>query len=247
MPFHRYEPSNNPDDHLELSLETADNRPDAPAAPASVGPHDPTAVAPGVVFTPQGAVAVSKDQARLRKEAACPDCGYSIVGLTSERCPECGVELIPALRAAARRAKQREGLVREYTVAGVALGIAVLALSAITTLAVGPIGIPFMLLQLVVLTPLAFVAYLICCTLWIGFDMPLGITALRLAATFSWTFFTWILSLMIFPYVPIVGLIFTVVVLFSLLKNWLEIESLDALGLTFATIVVGITVVVLIT
>jgi len=246
MPFHKYDPSNNPEDHEELSLEEPDDRPEPQAAPVAQRSHDPTKAAPGVVFTEHGAVAVNKEQARLRKEAACPDCGYSIVGLTSDRCPECGVHLITALAAAARKAKAREGLKHEYTVAAVALGIAVLALSAITTIAVGPIGIPFMLLQLVILTPLAFVAYLICCSLWIGFDMPLGITALRLAATFAWTFFTWILSMLIFPYIPIVGLIFTIVVLFSLLKNWLEIESLDALGLTFATIVVGITVVVLI-
>ncbi|MCA9306855.1 MAG: hypothetical protein KDA16_10000 [Phycisphaerales bacterium] len=242
MTFHRYDPSRNPEDHEELALELPDDRPDplpAPAAAGGRGPHDPTKAAPGVVFTEHGAVAVNKDQARIRKEAACPQCGYSIVGLKSTKCPECGVELLPALAAAARKAKARESIKHEYSVAGVALGIAVLALSVMVGLTDGWGAVPFELLGLAIITPLAFVAYLICCSLWIGFDMPLAITALRLAAIYAWSGFTLALFLTIFPYVPIVAWIFSIVVMFGLLTKWLDIDFIDAFGITFATNVVA--------
>lgn len=238
MPFHRYEPSDNPEDHEEISLEEPDDRPEVAAA----GPHDPTAVAPGVVFTDHGAVAVTKEQARLRKEAACPKCGYSIVGLKSANCPECGVELLPALAAAARKARSRSGLRHEYTVAFVVLGFAVLCLSAVVTLTEGVAQVPIELLALVVITPMAFVAYLICCSLWIGFDMPLGTTAARLAAIYAWSGVTIAVFHAIFPYVPIVGWIFSIFVTFGLLTKWLDIDYIDAFGITVVTNVVAFAV-----
>ncbi|MEZ6212385.1 MAG: hypothetical protein R3B46_14275 [Phycisphaerales bacterium] len=102
-------------------------------------------------------------------------------------------------------------------------------------------AVPFELLGLAIITPLAFVAYLICCSLWIGFDMPLAITfaaaprrdlrvvRLHLAALF----------LTIFPYVPIVAWIFSIVVMFACFTKWLDIDFIDAFGITFATNVVA--------
>lgn len=247
MSFHRYEPSRDPSDHEELTLEVPDDRPEAPPIPAARGPHDPGAVARGVVFTPQGAVAVSKDQARLRKEAACPNCNYSIVGLKSDRCPECGIELMPALRAAARKARQREGLVREYTVAASLLGGGLLVALAGATLINGGAGALWYLIGFALTIPLAFIAYMTCCALWIGFDMPIAITALRLAAIYAWSDAVRIvLTLLMGEYLAIIAWMISMAVMFWLLNKWLELDFVDSIGVTLATGVVIFTVTMLI-
>ncbi len=247
MTFHRYDPSENPKDHEELSLEVPDDRPEPTPPATSAGPHDPSAVARGVVFTGHGAVAVSKDQARIRKEAACPQCGYSIVGLKSTKCPECGVELLPALAAAARKAKAREGLKHEYSVAGVALGIAILALSVMVGLTDGWGAVPFELLGLAIITPLAFVAYITCCALWIGFDMPIAITAIRLAAIYAWSdAVRLVLTLLMGEHLAVIAWMISMAVMFWLLNKWLELDFVDSIGLTLATRVVFFTVTMLI-
>lgn len=231
MPIHRIEPTGQPDDHDDaIPLEEPEPEPVRRAPPPA--PRPP---APGVVFTQNGAVAVRKDQARVRKDAECPNCKYSIVGITSARCPECGVELLPAIAAAARAAKTREGLRHEYTAAFVVLAFAVLCLSAVVTLTAGAAQVPIELLGLAIITPMAFVAYLICCTLWIGFDMPLGITAARLAAVYAWAGVTVAVFHVIFPYVPIVGWIFSLFVMYGLLIKWLDIDFIDAFAIAFVT------------
>jgi predicted RNA-binding Zn-ribbon protein involved in translation (DUF1610 family) len=49
----------------------------------------------GVTIASLVAIAVTKNSRarRFLERATCPACGYSLEGLTSDRCPECGEEL----------------------------------------------------------------------------------------------------------------------------------------------------------
>ncbi|MEZ6212384.1 MAG: hypothetical protein R3B46_14270 [Phycisphaerales bacterium] len=126
MTFHCYDPSRNPEDHEELALScptTARIRYRARGGGGGGRTIPPQGAAPGVVFT-EHAVAVNKDQARIRKEAACPQCGYSIVGLKSTKCPECGVELLPPSPPPHVKPRPARASSTNTSVAGVALGIA---------------------------------------------------------------------------------------------------------------------------
>ncbi|MFM9956742.1 MAG: hypothetical protein ACKVZJ_01590 [Phycisphaerales bacterium] len=82
-----------------------------------------------------------------------------------------------------------------------------------------------------------FAAFMLCSMMWIGFDQPLGITALRLAAIYaivdavlvgfelipgfaSLTFLSWLLALGLF---------------ITLMTNWLELETKDAIAVAFVS------------
>jgi len=63
-----------------------------------------------------GVMTIARSERAMRKELArrpCWECGYSLIGLTEPRCPECGTEFDPAGYEAIEKAMNVDGRSRQ--------------------------------------------------------------------------------------------------------------------------------------
>lgn len=127
------------------------------------------------------------DDAEPIPERVCSECGYSLEGLETTLCPECGHENKPVrkpksqiLEEESRRIARLEYVKPAVTLAaGVLIVVAILLLGRPWLTAVGWVG------GLPVRVIIGTLAYFLCCLWFFGFDAPWRLTALRLAATYA--------------------------------------------------------------
>lgn len=211
MPDHRYEPSSGRDDDM-IPLEPEAERPPS-ARPARGSPG-----AQPVPARPSGA--------RKAASVRCPRCGYPAEGLRGDKCPECGTDIVRATRSEERRTEASRQMRREYLnaallMAGGIAGVAVLlALSGDLDL------LPLYLLRFAVMIPTGVLGFFLCSMIWIGFDAPWTLTAIRLAAIYALAEIVWLL--MGFVPVPIVGWLVPLLAYVSLLAKYLDLDWNDA-------------------
>lgn len=123
----------------------------------------------------------------------CIKCGYSLQGLRGTKCPECGTVNHPPSLEDKRRAHDRKSsraIARNaYLVPVIVFAIGLTASVAIFSGlgADSERALVVFLTRYAVFVPIALVIYFICCLMWIGFDAPLHLTALRLAAALAIT------------------------------------------------------------
>ncbi len=112
----------------------------------------------------------------------CTGCGYSMLGLKTRVCPECGLENKPKSWRDHSKVEAARVVRMAYVVPSMMLGAGVVAM-CITLIGFDVAErIPYWLAYLAVSTTLGTTAYFMLCLTWIGFDAPLHLTALRLAA-----------------------------------------------------------------
>lgn len=114
----------------------------------------------------------------------CPHCGYSLQGLKARKCPECGK--IPykskkdELLEESKRTSRNAYLI---PIASMAVGLPVMMLLA--WLFHGGPAVVGILILWAVCVPVGFIAYMIVCAVWAGFDAPIHLSLLRLGAVFA--------------------------------------------------------------
>lgn len=117
---------------------------------------------------------------------ACENCGYDLAGLPEPICPECGTK---NPRKSARRLElereSREAVRRAYKRPAIMLGVGLLGLILLSLIAGRPSDLLFLGIWYVLGVPVGLGVYTACCYLWIGFDMPLHLIGLRLAAIYA--------------------------------------------------------------
>ena len=143
-----------------------------------------------------GAGATSRDGGVL----ACATCGYDLTGLKSPRCPECG-ELLKGKGARRLRDMKAEkaALHKMYLTPGIMIGVGLLLLAGVVSANGLTSSLPAIAITLTCQIVVAYLAYLFCAFAWIGFDAPLHVQALRLAAL-SILFFPIFLLLRVAPW-----------------------------------------------
>jgi hypothetical protein len=99
--------------------------------------------------------------------------------------------------------------------------------------------------------PVGMAVYFIVCYLWIGFDAPLHIIALRLAGIYAVSDASRVLLMLIPGFGPILAIFGPLLIYIGLLMKLLEIEIVEAvvLGLStwFVKIIVAIIIISLLT
>ena len=122
---------------------------------------------------------------KIRKPRTCVDCGYSLEGLKTGKCPECGTVNVMYSRSAMLEEDSQRIVREEYTkpivllLVGCVLTASLLAISGDWfSLGAWVIGLP-------IRVTLGSVAFFLCCLWFFGFDSPIQLTALRLAAMYA--------------------------------------------------------------
>lgn len=129
----------------------------------------------------------SVDAGEAIPERKCAKCGYSLEGLDTNTCPECGHVNERQRRPKSQvLAEESRRIAREeYLKPTISLGVGVVLVAIILAiggewgvLAVRIGGLPIRVI-------IGTVAYFLCCLWFFGFDSPWGLTGLRLAATYA--------------------------------------------------------------
>lgn len=217
---HQRERSSRELDPIPLEPDAKPSQPVSPARSAT----------PGVPASGSSAA-----RATSAKPRPCPKCGYDLRGTAALRCPECNADVsAPALRqhgfTKAIEAQHRRD---QYwkPLAMVAIGLAgVIAVLMFD----GRAGVvPWYLASLGVSVPLGLAAYWLLCMMWIGFDEPFHVTALKLAAIFSVVDMTHeAVELTGIPYLPWVV---STAAYIGLLIKMLDLETTEAVAVAVLT------------
>ncbi len=162
-----------------------------------------------------------------KKGLVCAKCGYKLQGLRSLRCPECGTVAQPPSVRDYDKAESRRIFIESYRTPLLMLLIGGGILFLVAMFALGPVGAGAYMLKYAVEVPIGLIVFLACCALWIGFDAPLHLTALRLAAIYTVVDLTYLTLATFFP-ILFLPWIITIVVYVGLLAEMLEMDWQDA-------------------
>lgn len=178
---------------------------------------------------------------------ACVKCGYDLAGLKSPRCPECGTLNSPRARRRARDDRDARAVERTEYTKPLIMFAAGLAISSAITAGVGD-GVQAILWYLIgyaLYVPAGTGAFFVCCLLWIGFDAPMHLTALRLAAVYAVTdAVAGVMGFVPLPIIPMLVVLFTYI---GLLMDLLDLDVQDAVIVAVATSLIQAGVVVVVT
>lgn len=180
----------------------------------------------------------------------CTKCGYSLAGLTTPRCPECGTISRRASHRDSAGPEWRADLRREYIrlaiMIVVGLGFAGLVAAARSDFASDiPVVLLAVLLKYAASLVFGVVVFQICSLLWLGFDAPFHLVLLRLAAVYALTDATGAVA----GFVPVLFLPLLIVLFVhvGLLVELLDLDFYDAALVGFFTFIARWLVVVAIT
>lgn len=169
------------------------------------------------------------------KRIECKKCGYDLRGLKTAKCPECGtINTNPSRRdrdrensAAAAREAYLKPLI--YFVVGF-LGVCLIQLTQFGPGAVVLYGIGY-----AIQVPIGVAVFWVCCLVWIGFDAPIHLTALRLAGIYALVD----LAGSILGFIPImggaIGWIVSLFIYVGLLMDMLEMDLQDTVIVALLT------------
>jgi len=169
----------------------------------------------------------------------CPECGYSLKGLKENRCPECGTIVT-------RQTEREKARYESARIARMAY------IKPLIQFAIGAIGIGFILISQQetelfmnylllygIRVPIGVAVFFACCLVWMGFDAPMHLTAIRLAGVYA---LVDLLAVLLVTFLPI-PLFINVIVLFvyvGLLADSLDLDLQDAIIVGLITYLVRI-------
>lgn len=163
----------------------------------------------------------------VKTKGQCPECGYSLKGLKEPRCPECGTVVV----AQTHREQERRDSIRTVRMAYIKpliqFAIGLLGVGIVLAVQEQESELPGYLLLYGIRVPIGVAGYFICCLIWIGFDEPLHLIALRLAGVYALVDF---LSVLLGAFIPIPMLVNVIALVFyvAMLSESLDLDIQDA-------------------
>jgi len=196
-----------------------------------------------------GAKVATEHKSKAPKSAGkkCSKCGYLMAGVKTARCPECGTINMPPdkrerdreLAKSIARQEYRKPILMFLIGAG-----GVCAYLAATEPQAGTEILKYLISYLIEV-PIGFAVFWICTIVWIGFDAPIHLTALRLAGIYAAVD----LALVICANIPIpfAGLFIPALMYVGFLSEMLEMDLIDAIVVGFLTFMAKLGVGILLT
>lgn len=170
----------------------------------------------------------------------CKQCGYDMQGLKSLTCPECGTE--NRLRSAKRERElaeskriARKAWISPVIMTAVGLGIT----CSIVAAAEGGPAVVGHLMNFGISLVIGFIVYFVCSLMWIGFDEPIPMTALRLMGAIALGNIGFTL-VGLSPIRPMLLWAAPTIVYFLILSHVMEIDYEDAVIVAIITSVIKV-------
>lgn len=212
------------------------------ACPLCITPLLPDAAAcTGCGFNPEKGLSTSRKAPRKtvkgRRYVACTNCSYDMGQCRTMVCPECGHVLAPLGHQDWRKQASRDTVRWAYLQPAIMLAVG----GAIALIYYGvTFGPGVALLYPVLLAAQAIcgtIAFFILCMLWIGFDAPMHLTALRLLGIYA--VMDAIDVATSFIALPCVGGIIGILAFYGMMMHLLELEWQQVLALSALTFLAG--------
>jgi hypothetical protein len=159
----------------------------------------------------------------------CIKCGYNLKGLKVPKCPECGHLAGPGDKRARERELAKQAVRWEYIkpLLQFAIGSTIACAVLFNATNSGTTPVIYMVTYLVSV-PVGVAVFWVCCAMWLGFDAPMHLTALRLAGIYAVADATYlVISATMFPLTLLANAI-SLFVYIGLLAETLEMEIQDA-------------------
>ncbi len=128
-----------------------------------------------------------KAKKSLRGPGKCTGCGYSLKGLKSPKCPECGTVNVPQTDKRLQDREDSKAVVRKAYLQPLIMFVVGACVSCALFGAYGASSndIADYLIGFGIKVPIGLVVYVICGMLWLGFDAPLHLIAIRLLGIYA--------------------------------------------------------------
>ena len=168
------------------------------------------------------------------KKDLCASCGYDMSGLQGRRCPECG-EFAPVTGRDHDRVRsiQAEHRYMQYWKPLTMFVVGMVGVALVLTLSGEAESIPSYFIGLVMSVPIGLATYWILCVIWIGFDEPLKVIALKLLGIYAVVDLVSVVMDQL-P-IPVVGWLVPTVTYIGLLASMLDLEYVEAIAVAVAT------------
>ena len=169
------------------------------------------------------------------KRITCKNCNYDLRGLKTAKCPECGtINTNPTRRE--RDKENSAATAREaYLKPLIYFVVGFLGVCLIQALQNGPSAVLFYGVSYAIQVPIGLAVFWVCCLVWIGFDAPIHLTALRLAGIYALVDFAG----SILGFIPImggaIGWIVSLFIYVGLLMDMLEMDLQDTVIVALLT------------
>lgn len=171
-----------------------------------------------------------------KKKFSCSQCGYSLDGLKTPRCPECGTINTRETGKLDRRSLSRQIVRETYLKPAILAVVAIIGLVIVAIVHRSPMLGAAYAIWIAASAVLGTGVYFLFCLLWTGFDAPMHLATIRLFAVFGMA--TLVGETLDFFLIKPVVWIASTLVYYGLLMSLMEIDEWkDALLLTvFMTI-----------
>ncbi len=149
-----------------------------------------------------------------RSTQRCPECGYDLRGLKKPQCPECGLLLTRSvLRRMHDEKIARETVRSAYLRPAIIFAVFAALLGGTLIYRYGSDGLLALLAGIPGGTIAATITYILCGFLFLGFDAPLRLVVVQIAAVVAGTSFTyaimgWLPSILLAHFVPAIICVF---------------------------------------
>jgi hypothetical protein len=169
----------------------------------------------------------SVEKARPGGRGKCPECGYSLKGLKHNKCPECGTLVLRQTERDKARYDSDRIARMAYIKPLLHFGVGILIVAFFYLAQNEGEALMFYALKYAIQVPIGVVAFFLCCLLWMGFDAPMHLTALRLAGVYALVdAASLILSLLPLHFL---GWVIVLAIYIGLLAEALELDLQDAI------------------
>ncbi len=169
----------------------------------------------------------------------CPHCDYDMTGAPSMTCPECG-KAMPTRSQHLRAQIAHDTIVEAYRTPAIQLAAGTAILMILGTILIGPIGLIVYPVSLIVQAGVGLIVFYACCLLWIGFDAPLKLNALRLLSIYAVTGATEAFFGLV-P-IPFIGWIIPLIVFVGMFTKQMEVDNIDAVAYLVLTFILWIAI-----
>ncbi|MEX2218067.1 MAG: hypothetical protein WD749_04840 [Phycisphaerales bacterium] len=172
----------------------------------------------------------------------CPKCKYDLKGLKQPRCPECGTLVLKKDHKEHMREFSRREARWAYLKPLIQMTVGMLVMAFFLAVRGKEDEIPWYIASCLIQVPFGCMVFFACCLLWIGFDAPMHLTAIRLAGVYAIT--EGLAHVMSLVPMPLMGWIAWLLIYAALLAESLDLEFNDAIFVALFSFVVKIALVV---